>query len=163
MALLHPSDLTLLERTYLGVLDTGMVSSKLADDPSLRMDVVTAVCFALRQDQPREMYLVPGELLPTSAFLDDLNATVQSLDARGIISAGAPPPDLLLSLEMARPAAPTTIDFDQHPRIWDRHLAHACLEELFSDARVYSYLMGKYQDSGEVWARLYQQNPSRFL
>lgn len=161
--LLHAADLSLLERTYLGVLDTGMVSSKLAGDPSLRMDSVTAVCLALREEKPPGAYLVGDGPEPSAAFLDDLNAAAHSLDARGVISAGPPPPDLILSPELARPKAPMRLDFDQHPRIWDRYLAHECLEELFSDPRVYGFLMGKYQDSAEVWAKLYQQSPERFL
>lgn len=156
------SDLSLLERTYLGVLDTGMVSARLAGDPALRMDVVAAVCHALRQDLPRETYIV-GDATPGPAFLAQLTEAARGLDARGVISIGPPPGDLLLSPETPRPAPPTVIDFDQHPRIWDRYLAHACMEELFQDSRVYPYLMGKYQDSAEVWARLYKERPERFL
>jgi hypothetical protein len=160
---LHPADLTLIERTYLGVLDTGMVPARLAGDPALRMDSVTAVCLALREGKPANSYLDGDGPEPVAAFLRDLTAAALSLDARGVISAGSQPPDILMSLDMARPAPPTTIDFDQHPRIWDRYLAHECMEELFRDTRVYPFLMAKYQDSGEVWARLYKQNPERFL
>ena len=159
---LRPVDLSLLERTYLGVLDTGMVPARLAGDPTLRMDYVTAVCLALREGKPPNTYLVGDSPEPDPAFLDELNAAVHSLDAKGVLSAGPPPPDILMSPAMARPAPPARIDLDQHPRIWDRYLAHACMEELFSDSRVYPFLMGKYQDSGEVWGRLYQQHPERF-
>lgn len=160
---LRPADLTLLERTYLGVLDTGMVSSRLAADPSLRMDAVTAVCLALREDLPRDTYLDGDGPEPTAAFIADLTAAVHALDARGVLSAGPPPPDIILSPEMARPRPPATLDFDQHPRIWDRYLAHQCMEALFADPRVYPYLMAKYQDSSDVYARLYTENPQRFL
>ncbi|MGD9890636.1 MAG: hypothetical protein AB7U18_05000, partial [Dehalococcoidia bacterium] len=100
---------------------------------------------------------------PTAAFIQDLTTAARALDARGVISVGPPPPDLILTPDAPRTPAPRVIDFDQHPRIWDRYLAHTCLEELFSDIRVYSFLMGKYQDSGEVWARLYKERPERFL
>jgi hypothetical protein len=167
----RPADLTLLERTYLGVLDTGMVPSRLAGDPTLRMDHVTAVCYALRQDQPAATYLDGEGLEPSAAFLDELNAAALSLDARGVISVVAPPAEVLLSPELltpemagaSRPRPPARLDFDQRPQIRDKYLAHTCLEELFRDGRVYSFLMGKYQDSGDVWARLYKENPQRFL
>jgi hypothetical protein len=162
-AVLHPADLSLLERTYLGVLDTGMVPAKLAGDPSLRMDYVTAVCLALREGRERDAYLDASRAEPTAEFIEDLTTAAQSLDAKGVISVGPPPPDLILTPDMPRPPAPRSIDFDQHPRIWDRYLAHTCLEELFSDRRVYTFLMGKYQDSGDVWARLYKERPERFL
>ena len=160
---LSPADLSVVERTYLGVLDTGMVPARLAGDPSLRMDIVTAVCLALREDKPRGTYLDAAGAEPSDAFRRDLTAAVHSLDAKGVISAGPPPPEMLLSPEMGRPAPPPEIDFDQHPRIWDRYFAHTCMEELFSDSRVYAFLMGKYQDSAEVWARLYRERPERFL
>ena len=164
---LQRSDLTLLERTYLGVLDTGMVSARLARDPTLRMDYVTAVCLALREGRPPATYLEGDGPEPAAAFLDDLNAAALSLDAKGVISVGGPPADVVVSPDLApdldRPRTPRRLDFDQHPRIWDRYLAHACMEELFQDSRVYPFLMGKYQDSGEVWARLYKENPQQFL
>jgi hypothetical protein len=164
-AALRPSDLTVLERTYLGVLDTGMVPARLAGDPSLRMDYVTAVCFALREGRPRETYLDGdgSQTRPSPAFVEQLTAAARSLDEKGVISVGPPPPDVILTPEASRPPPPREIDFDQHPRIWDRYLAHECMEELFSDSRVYPFLMGKYQDSGEVWARLYKERPERFL
>lgn len=162
-AVLRPDDLSLLERTYLGVLDTGMVPAKLAGDPSLRMDYVTAVCLALREGRERDAYLDASTAEPSAAFIADLTAAAQSLDARGVISVGPPPPNLILSPDTPRAPAPRSIDFDQHPRIWDRYLAHTCLEELFSDSRVYPFLMGKYQDSGDVWSRLYKERPERFL
>src|SRR5262249_39511274 len=157
--------------TYLGVLDTGMVPARLAGDPTLRMDHVTAVCYALRQDQAANTYLEGDGPEPSAAFLNELNAAAQSLDARGVIAAVAPPaallpPPGLLTRETAgaaRARPPARLDFDQHPRVRDKYLAHLCLEELFGDKRVYSYLMGKYQDSGDVWARLYKENPQRFL
>lgn len=160
---LRPADLTLLERTYLGVLDTGMVPANLAGDPSLRMDYIAAVCLALREELPRETYLDESRTQPSPAFLEQLTAAAQSLDQKRIISVGPPPPDLILSPDVPAVKAAGPIDFDQHPRIWDRYLAHACMEELFADSRVYPFLMGKYQDSGEVWARLYKERPERFL
>lgn len=160
---LQPSDLSLIERTYLGVLDTGMVPAALAGDRSLRMDYVTAVCLALREDRPREAYLDEEQAEPAPRFLESLTEAARSLDEKRVISFGSPPSDLLLSPEMPRRSAPREIDFDQHPRILDRYLAHECMEELFADSRVYPFLMGKYQESGEVWARLYKERPERFL
>jgi hypothetical protein len=160
---LYPSDLTLLERTYLGVLDTGMVPARLAGDTSLRMDYVTAVCQALREDKASDAYLDEGGSVPAQSFLTDLTAAAHSLHEKGIIAVTVFPADTVLTVDEARPRPPQEIDFDQHPRIWDRYLAHACMEELFSDRRVYPFLMGKYQDSGEVWARLYKERPERFL
>ena len=160
---LRPADLSLLERTYLGVLDTGMVPATLAGDPSLRMDYVTAVCLALREGKPRETYLDDAGAEPDAAFLAELTRAARALDEKGVISVAPPPADMLLSPELGSPAPTAEIDFDQHPRIWDRYLAHACMEELFSDSGVYPFLMGKYQDSGEVWARLHKERPERFM
>ena len=159
---LQTSDLTPLQRTYLGVLDTGMVPAKLADDPTLRLDYVVAVCQALREGRPEVSYLDGGSI-PRADFLADLTAAALDLDAKGVLSAGPPPADLLLTPDAPPRRAPTEIDFEQRPLILDRYLAHACLEELFADGRVYPFLMGKYQDSGEVWAKLYQERPERFL
>jgi len=159
---LRAPDLTPLQRTDLGVLDTGMVSAKLAEDPTLRLDYVVAVCQALREGRPEDSYL-DGDATPRSDFLADLTAAALDLDAKGILSAGPPPADLLLTPDAPPRHTPTEIDFEQRPLILDRYLAHACLEELFADGRVYPFLMGKYQDSGDVWARLYQERPDRFL
>src|SRR5581483_10832422 len=118
-------DLTPLERTYLGVLATGIVPARLAGDPWLRMDYITAVCQAIQDGLPRERFLVNGGPEITPAFREELVAAARSLDARGTISAGSPPPDLLLAADPAlgRRAAPAAIDFDQHPRVHDRYLA----------------------------------------
>ena len=157
-----PADLTPIERTYLGVLATGMVPARLAQDPWLRMDYVTAVCLAIVEGRPPETYVVGEGPAVTPEFNRALTEAALTLDDKGIIAAGSPPPDVLGGPDIMRPKPPPVIDFDQHPRIWDRYLAHECLEELFGDARVYPFLMGKYQESGAVWARLYQQNPERF-
>ena len=159
---LQPSDLTPLQRTYLGVLDTGMVPADLAGDPTLRLDYVVAVCQALREGEPEDTYL-DGGATPRASFLAGLTTAALDLDAKGVLSVGPPPADLLLSPEAPSRHTPTEIDFEQRPRVLDRYLAHACLEELFADSRVYPFLMGKYQDSGEVWARLYRERPERFL
>jgi hypothetical protein len=139
-----------------------MVPAKLANDPSLRLDYVVAVCQALREGRPEDTYLEDGST-PGAAFVADLTTAALDLDAKGVLSIGPPPADLLLSVESPPQPAPAEIDFEQRPRILDRYLAHACLEELFGDSRVYPFLMGKYQDSGEVWARLYRERPERFL
>ena len=161
--ILHAADLSLIERTYLGVLDTGMVPSRLAGDPTLRLDSVTAVCLALREAKPGSAYLEGDGPEPSAAFLQDLTAAVVALDDKGVLSVGMPPPELVLSAETPRPRPAGPLDFDQRPRIWQRYLAHECMEELFSDSRVYPFLMGKYQDSGDVWSRLYKERPERFL
>jgi hypothetical protein len=159
---LQLSDLTPLQRTYLGVLDTGMVAAQLAGDPTLRVDHVTAVCQALREGRPRDSYLA-ADVTPAAAFVADLTSAALDLDAKGVISLGPPPADLLLTADAPPQHTPSEVDFEQRPRVLDRYLAHTCLEELFADARVYPFLMGKYQDSGEVWARLYKERPERFL
>src|SRR5215218_3192059 len=162
-SVLHAADLSLLERTYLGVLDLGMVTARVSGDPSLRLDRVTAVCMALRQGHDAAT-LLDGDHVQEQ-FTGELIAAIFTLDDTGAISTGPPPPDSVISPEdlQTRPVRPATIDFDHHPRILDRYLAHECMEELFRDARVYPFLMGKYQDSGEVWARLYKERPERFL
>lgn len=157
-----PADLALIERTYLGVLATGIVPARLANDPWLRMDYLTAVCVAIIEDRPRDLYLNGEGPEPTAAFIAALTEAVRTLDEKGILSAGPPPPDTLLSPELARPVAPRVIDFDQHPRIWDRFLGQACMEALFQNTNVYPFLMGKYQDSGEIWGRLYQEGYGRW-
>lgn len=158
-------DLSPLERTYLGVLATGIVPARLAGDRWLRMDYVTAVCHAIVEGKPRDAYLVGEGPEITAEFAQALTEAALALDKKGIIAAGSPPPDVLVGPELAglvRPQAPRVIDFDQHPRIWDRYLGHACMEALFRDPRVYPFLMGKYQDSGEVWGRLYREGYGRW-
>jgi hypothetical protein len=159
---LRPDDLSPLERTYLGVLDTGMVSARLAGDPTLSVDYVVAVCLALHEGKPPESYLA-GEAATGEAFRRRLAEAARALDEKGVIALAPPPPDLLLSPDGPSRAPTQEVDFEQRPKIWDRYLAHACLEELFADGRVYPFLMGKYQDSGELWARLYTERPERFL
>jgi|GEM_PF-659841 len=162
---LHPADLSLIERTYLGVLDTGMVSARLAGDPTLRLDHVAAVCLALREQRPRDAYLAEDSAKPAPAFRAALTRAVYDLEERGVLTTGAPPSDILLSpgLPPTRTRSNAPLDFDQRPLILLRYLAHECMEELFQDTRVYPFLMGKYQDSGEVYGRLYKENPQRFL
>lgn len=159
-----PADLTLLERTYLGVLATGIVPARLAGDDSLRMDYITAICLSLRDGISQDERLLDGGPALTPAFHEELTEAAQSLDEKGIISAGTPPADVLLAadLSLGRPRAPRIIDFDQHPRVHDRFLAQQCMEELFSNPAVYPFLMGKYQDSGEVWVRLTRQGYGRW-
>lgn len=154
---LTPADLTPLERTYLGVLATGMVPAKLAKDPSLRMDYITAVCLAILEGRPRDSYLIGEGPEVTPEFARALTEAVHALDAKGIISAGAAPPDALGGPDMMRPKPPAQIDFDQHPRIWDRYLAQQCMETLFQNPDIYPFLMGKYQDSADVWGAVYQR------
>jgi hypothetical protein len=164
-AALALADLTPLERTYLGVLATGMAPARLAGDIWLRMDYVTAVCHAIVEGKPKETYLLGEGPDIAPEFRQALNDAALALDAKGIISAGSPPPDIVLGPEMtdlARPAPPRTLDFDQHPRIWDRYLGHQAMEDLFRNSAVYPFLMGKYQDSSEVWGRLYQQGYGRW-
>jgi hypothetical protein len=159
-----PADLSLIERTYLGVLATGIVPARMAKDQSLRMDFITAVCLAVRENKPRATYLEGEgpEIAPD--FRRQLTEAVLALDAKKIISAGTPPSDLLLSADpaLSSPPPPRVIDFDQHPRLFDRYLAQQCMEELFSNPDIYPFLMGKYQDSADVWGRLYQQGYGRW-
>jgi hypothetical protein len=160
------AELAPLERTYLGVLATGIVPARLAGDPWLRMDYITAVCHAIVEGKPKDAYLLGEGPEITPAFRQTLNEAALALDAKGIISAAPPPPpDIVLGpdlAELARPAVPRTLDFDQHPRIWDRYLGHEAMEALFRNPAVYPFLMGKYQDSSEIWGRLYQQGYGRW-
>lgn len=153
------TDLTLLERTYLGVLATGIVPARLAGDDSLRMDYITAVCQCIRDGAPRDTRIVEGGPAITPEFHAELTEAALALDEKGIISAGSPPADVLLAADpsLSRPRPPRVIDFDQHPRVHDRFLAQQCMEELFSNPEIYPFLMGKYQDSGDVWVRLTRQ------
>ncbi len=160
----YPEDLTDLERTYLGVLATGIVPARLAGDPWLRMDYITAVCLALQEGKPQTAYLDGEGPEITPAFRDALTEAALALDAKGIIAAGTPLSEQVLSTDPAlvRPRPPRVIDFDQHPRIFDRFLAQRCMETLFQHPAVYPFLMGKYQDSAEVWGRLYRQGYGRW-
>jgi len=160
----YPEDLTDLERTYLGVLATGIVPARLAGDPWLRMDYITAVCLALQEGKSQTAYLVGEGPEITPAFRQALTEAALALDAKGIISAGTPLSEQVLSTdpELVRPRPPPVIDFDQHPRIFDRFLAHRCMETLFQHPAVSPFLMGKYQASADVWGRLYRQGYGRW-
>ncbi len=160
----YPEDLTDLERTYLGVLATGIVRARLAGDPWLRMDYITAVCLALQEGKPQTAYLEGDGPEITPAFRQALTEAALALDAKGIIAAGTPASEQVLSTDpdVIRPRPPRVLDFDQHPRIFDRFLAQRCMETLFQHPDVYPFLMGKYQDSAEVWARLYRQGYGRW-
>lgn len=157
-----PAELSLIEKVYLGVLATGIVPARLAKDPSLRMDFITAVCLAIVEGRPRGTYVEGEGPEVTPEFTRSLTAAALALDAKGILAAGAPPPDVLGGPDIVRPKPPAVIDFDQHPRIWDRYLGQQCMEELFQNPDVYPFLMGKYQDSAEVWGRLYQEGYGRW-
>ncbi len=164
MTLITPADLTAIERTYLGVVATGIVPGSLAKDDTFRADYLTAVCLAIQEGKPRDSYLEQGGPAVSAAFHQALNAAAHALDARGIISAGTPAPVEVLSLDpdVVRPPAPHMIDFDQAPRLFDRRLAQECMETLFQDRAVYPFLMGRYQDSGEIWGRLYKDGYGRW-
>lgn len=163
-SLLNPVDLTDLERTYLGVVATGIVPGSLAKDSTFRADYLTAVCLALQQDAPRDRYLEGGGAAVTAEFQRALTEAALALDARGVISAGTPAPVEVLSLDpdVVRPPAPRVIDFDQAPRLFDRTLAQQCMETLFQHPQVYPFLMGRYQDSSEIWGRLYKDGYGRW-
>ncbi len=158
-----PEELSPLQRVYLGVLATGIVPARLAGDESLRMDYLTAVCLALVEGQPVSAYTVGGGPAITPDFRAALTAAVIDLHEKRVLSAGAPVDETILSTDAAivRPRPPAVIDFDQHPRLFDRFLAQQCMEALFSNPAVYPFLMGKYQDSGEVWGRLYRRGYGR--
>lgn len=159
-----PADLSLLEKTYLGVLATGIVPARLAKDPWLRMDFITAVCLAIQEGKDQALYVEGHGPEITPSFKQALTDAALDLDEKGIISAGSPPSDVLLSADpsLSRPRPPRVIDFDQHPRVHDRYLAQQCMEELFQNPSVYPFLMGKYQDSADVWSRLYKEGYGRW-
>ncbi len=156
------ADLSPVEKTYLGVLATGIVPARLAKDSSLRMDYLTAICLAIIEGLPHDTYLDGEGPEITPSFREQLTRGAVGLDEKGILAAGPPPPDMLMSADMARPKPPPVIDFDQHPRIFDRYLGAQCMEELFRNPEVYPFLMGKYQDSAEVWGRLHHEGYGRW-
>ncbi len=95
----YPEDLTDLERTYLGVLATGIVPARLAGDPWLRMDYITAVCLALQEGKSQTAYLEGNGPEITPTFRQALTEAALALDAKGIIAAGTPLSEQVLSTD----------------------------------------------------------------
>lgn len=158
-----PADLTPLERAYLGILAMGLAPARLARDPSLRLDYVTAVAAALLDGQSRDHHLAGPGTEVTPEFTRALTDAVLALDAKGILFAAAPPPpDIAGDPEFVRAPAPRVLDFDNHPRIQDRYLAQQCMDAILRHPAAYEFLMAKYQDSGDVWGRLYHDGHGRF-
>jgi hypothetical protein len=156
---LQTSDLSELERVLLALLGAGLAPSSVANDPSFRLDVLSATTLALLRGLPGNAYLTStGEA--TAELRAELTSAVYDLADRRVLDVGAPPIDVFPSLESV--AAPgydrsVQINFDQHPAVFDRFLAGRCLDELLRDAGVYTFVMGKYAESSEVWQRVYRQ------
>lgn len=157
------SDLTPYERTYLGVVAIGLPPHTLVGDPWLRLDYLTAVSQALREGKPATAYLLGEGPEPQPDFLTVVKGAVWSLEEKGVI--GTTPPVVLFAFDVSRPGPPdfTKIDPNIPPIVFDRYLAHRCLDELLANPAVYQFLMGKYAESSEHWQRLvehgYGQGP----
>lgn len=150
------ADLSPLEQAFLGVLALGLPPASLAGDPGLRLDVLTASAVALAEGRSEGHYLAGDATAPE--FEARLSAAVLELDRKGIIALTAPPEiNVTLVGVIADAAGRRHINFDQAPRIFDKYLAHACLEQLLQQPPVHAYLMRKYAESSEVWQRLMHQ------
>jgi len=170
-------DLGELESVALGVIGAGLVPSSVAHDSTFRLDSLTAISLALSRGLPSDAFLSSdGSARP--AFQSELAAAYYELDAKRILGLGGPPTNVLLEPgegEIRRydppktPAAATPVtssargpaarlpNFDQYPTVLDRHLAGRCLDKLLKHPDVYTFIMGKYADSSEIWQRVYKQ------
>ena len=140
------------------MLALGLPPATLAGDATFRLDVLAASALALAQGRDEAFHLDPGGHSASNAIADLLTAATVSLDEKGIISLGAPPGiNVTLMGGIGTREGWRAIDFEQAPRIFDRYLAHACLESLLSQPAVHPYLMRKYGDGSEVWQRLMRE------
>jgi hypothetical protein len=89
-----------------------------------------------------------------------LTDVVRHLEVKKILGMGGPPPEVWLSPGIPAVRAPgqdPIANFDQHPTVFDRHLAGRCLDEILRNEAIYRYIMGKYAESSEIWQRVYRQ------
>lgn len=155
-----PEALSELERVTLGVLGAGLAPADLANDPTLRLDYVTAVSLALQRGLSETAYLEPGGGQARRDFQRELTDALYDLEQKGVLGVGGPPPGLMLDGSVQPPVRPARVEvanFDQPPKVFDRYLAGRCLDELLRQPAVYHFVMGKYADSSEVWQRVYKQ------
>jgi hypothetical protein len=154
VALYQPEDLDLLERTLMGVLSVGLPPSKSAGSDTFRVDHVTAVIAAMQETEDRNAYLGPDELHPTPEFRERLKATIESLEAKGLVAPSAPAGMPAAAGGFEEGLLLDLVDPDEQPAVLDRYLSQLCMEYLFNIPQVYPFLMGRYSASGEVWRRL---------
>ena len=154
---LNLADLASLEQTYLGVAAVGLPPHALVGDPWLRLDYLTAVSHALVEAKSADTYLMGEGPEPKPEFLTALKEAVWALEEKSII--GTSPPVVLFSFDAPKPGKPdlSTIDPNTPPAIFDRYLAHQCMNALLAQPEVYQFLMGKYAESSEQWQRLTEQ------
>jgi hypothetical protein len=151
-------DISSLQRVVLGVLALGLPPASLAKDTTLRLDVLAASVTALEEGQAEEHYLDPAGGTVTAEFDAQLTAAVIDLDKKGIISLGAPPGiNVAMMGGIGDADGWRRVNFEQSPRIFDKYLAHECLEALLRQPEVHRYLMRKYGESSEVWQRLMRE------
>ncbi|MHB8576151.1 MAG: hypothetical protein ACYDCQ_12565 [Dehalococcoidia bacterium] len=150
-------DLSLIERTYLGVLAMGLVPADLARDDRFRIEYLCAVCHAMRQDRPRTTY-ADGENQASAEFHGELREALIDLDRRRVIGIGTPRDLVILRPEAPPEAAYGSIDLNRHPPIFDRFLAQRCMDELLNLPPIYRLLMDLYAESGDIWGDLYEQD-----
>lgn len=155
---LHEGDLTPLQQAFLGVLALGLPPAGLAGDASFRLDVLTASACALQEGRPEAHYLAAGGAAAQDEFEQRLSREVIDLDRKAVISLGAPPGiNVTMMGGIGDPGGWRRVNFEQAPRIFDKHLAHDCLESLLRLPDVHAYLMRKYGDGSEVWQRLMRE------
>jgi len=164
VAVLTIHDLSELELVALGVIGAGLAPSSVAHDSSFRLESLTAISLALSRGLPAAA-LLTSDGSAGSAFQAELAATYHALDAKRILGLGGPPTGVLLEpgdgevrqQSVSKTPAARLPNFDQYPVVLDRHLAGRCLDELLKHPDVYTFIMGKYADSSEIWQRVYQQ------
>lgn len=154
---LDSGDLTQLERAYLAVLALGLPPSRLAGDPSLRLDRLTAVTHALLRGEPASAYLRGEGPACAPDFEERLRQARGSLAEKGAIALDVPPAGMGLIALQSRDAFPTSQtdpDLDAAPHILDKFLSHRCLEAILRHPEVHAFLMAKYAEISVVWQRL---------
>ncbi|MFQ5878914.1 MAG: hypothetical protein ACE5IZ_01905 [Dehalococcoidia bacterium] len=154
---LNSEDLTELERAYLAVLALGLPPSRLAADPFLRLDYLTATVYALLQGEPPEAYLQDGGPACAQAFEGLLRQAVCTLAAKGAIAIDVPPAGMGFIALHSREAFHTSwenLDLDSAPHILDRFLSHRCLDAVLGHRQAHAFLMAKYAETSVVWQRL---------
>ena len=163
MTTLKPEDLTPLERTYLGVLATGLVPADLARDTRFRMEFITAVCHAMVEGLPEGGFLGDEEFTASTEFRHRLRKAIVDLDLKQVIGVGAPQDVVIMKPSVTQPEALYgQIDLNRHPPIFDRYLSQRCMDELMELPSVHLYLMALYADSGDIWHELYKQGYGQY-
>jgi hypothetical protein len=156
---LNSSDLSELERVLLAILGAGLAPAAVANDPSFRLDLLSAETLSRLRGEPASTYLrSQSEVKPD--FGVRVSDAIYDLEEKEVLSAGGPSPSGLIDLSgRQQPLVDRTvpINFDQHPTVFDRYLAGRCLDELLRHPDVYRFIMDKYADSSEVWQRVYEQ------